>query len=182
MPTATSIAEIRNIESAINPAMAAQLLAFSVPTLVARSREDLPDSYALGYFTKGQASGHLHKLPAAIGGYEYDIFEDCVFTVELFSPRVSADPIDGTYLAAVYDRLGELALRARCAFSFNQRPAFNALLTWHHVDPMIPLADVIGFDEARQFDRHELRWRARTGIIPAAWPTDPAAYVLPATP
>jgi hypothetical protein len=175
---ATNITQILNWSEAINPQLAARLNTCGVAAYVERSTEDLPDSYALPMFIRGKATGHLAKLPAVVGGYEHDIFSDCLITIELFSPRIQSDPT-ATYLAAVYDKLGDLATRARYAFRFNARDALNALLPYHHIDPMLPQADIVGFDETRKIDRHTLTWICLAGVDKDAWPTTLGGYDLP---
>jgi hypothetical protein len=176
---AANITQILNWTEAINPALAARLNTCGVPAYVARATDDLPDNYALPIFTRGAASGHMRPLPAVVGGYEHDIFDGCIITVELFAPRIQAD-VTAAYLAAVYDRLGDLATRARYAFRWNARAQLAALLSYHHVDTMIPLADVVGYDEDRNIDRHTLAWRCLCGVLPDAWPTTAEGYDLPA--
>lgn len=176
---ATNILDILNFSEAINPQLAARLNTCGVAAYTPRALDDLPDSYALPMFIKGRATGHMAKLPVAEQGWEYDIFADCQVTIELFSPRLQADA-SAEYLDAVYDKLGDLATRARYAFRWGARADLNALLSYHHIDPMVPQADIIGYDEDRKIDRHTLTWTCLAGVIPGVWPTDAAGYVLPA--
>lgn len=179
MPTpATNITQILNWGEAINPNLSARLNACGVAAYTVRVTDDLPDSYTLPAFVRGRATGHLAKLPVAAQGWEHDLFSDCQITIELFSPRIQAD-VSATYLAAVYDKLGDLATRARYAFRWAARAELNALLAYHHVDVMVPQADIIGYDEERKIDRHTLSWTCIAGVIPGVWPSSAGGYVLP---
>lgn len=177
--SAANITQILNWGEAINPQLAARLVTCGVAAYVERVQSDLPDSYAFPLFTRGQATGHMAKLPAGTGqGYEHDVFAGCSITVELFSPRIQQDP-SATYLTAVYDKLGDLATRSRYAFRWAARSELNALLSYHHIDPLVPQADIIGYDEDRRIDRHTLTWLCLAGVKTDAWPTTAGGYVLP---
>lgn len=180
MPAATNISQIHAWDNAIHTAVLAQYAAYGVTAFRPRDREDMPDTYVLPLFTKGAASGHLAKLPPAVGGFEYDLFPSSVFGAEIVAPRVAdqSTPEGAAIIAAVYDLLEELATRSRVAFRFNAGDEFNARLEYHKLTHLVPLADVVGYDEDRKLDRYELRWQCTAGIRPTAWPTDPAAYVI----
>jgi hypothetical protein len=175
---ATNIQQIRAHQAAVQGAVTTLLTAAGVPAYRERSSEDLPDVFMWPIFTRGRASGHVARLPAASGkGYEYDIFPDSTITVEIFCPRVNKE---AKTLIAVYDFLEELAVRSDDALSgFVGRDALNALLPYHTLDALIPGAEQRGYDEDRNIDRHTLTFTGILGIRPAAWPSDPAAYVLP---
>lgn len=182
MPVAaTNISQILAWGGAIDPAVAAEIEAAGVAPYVPRSREDLPDRYALPLFQKGAASGHVARLPAVVGGYEYDLFPGSIVGVELFCPRVSdqTTPEGAKVIAEVYDVLEEMAVRVRYALRFNAGDSLNARLPYHKLTHLVPLADVIGYDEDRKLDRFELRWQCTAGILPTAWPTTLAGYTLP---
>jgi hypothetical protein len=171
---ATNISEIRAHAAAAQAAVTALLVGAGIPAFHSREQTDLPDVYAWPIFSKGQASGHVARLP--IGGFEYDIFPDSTITLELFCPRLNAEP---KVLLAVYDYLEELAVRADHALSgFVGRDALNARLTWHTIDALLPGAEQRGFDEDRNIDRHTLTWRGIWGVKSTAWPTTAAGYVL----
>lgn len=173
---ATSIREIRAHQAAVQAAAVTVLTAAGVPAYHDRSASDLPDCYVWAIFTRGRATGHVAKLPAAVGGWEYDLFADSTLTIEIFSPRIGATP---KALLEVYDFLEELAVRSDHALSgFSGRDALNAELEWHHFDSLFPQAEQRGFDEERNIDRHTLTYTGTFGIKASAWPTDPAAYAL----
>lgn len=178
---ATNIGQILAWSGAIDPAVADQLASAGVPAYIPRSREDVPDVYALPLFIKGGSDGHLARMPENIGGYEFDLFPGSIVGVEIFAPRISDEttPEGATVIAGVYDILEELAVRSRYAFRFNAGRQLNDRLPFHKLTHLKPLADVIGFDEDRKVDRFELRWQCTAGILPSAWPTDPAGYILP---
>lgn len=177
---ATSIRQILAFDDAANTALGEQIAAHGVPAYIPRSREDGADAFALPLFQKGQATGHLARLPAAVGGYEYDLFSGSIIGVEVFAPRVfdETTPEGARLLAEVYDQLGDLALRVRYALRFNAGDELNARLPYHKFTNLVPLADVVGYDEERKLDRHELRWQCTLGVRPEAWPTTSAAYSL----
>lgn len=180
---AENISQILNWGGAVDGAVSAQLSEIGgVQNFIPRSREDMPDTYVLPLFVKGAANGHVARLPASIGGYEFDLFPGSIVGMEIFCPRISDEttPEGATVIAGVYDRLEELAVRCRYAFRFNAGDQLNARLPYHKLAHLQPLADVIGFDEERKVDRFELRWQCIAGIRDTAWPTSPEAYVLPA--
>jgi hypothetical protein len=175
MPAA-NISEIRAHQAAVQGAVTKRLAAAGVPGFHDRSEEDLPDCHVWPMFSRGRATGHVKKLPAAVGGWEYDLFADSILTIEIFSPRLSPEP---KTLLAVYDYLEELAVRCDHALSgFAGRDAINAELPWHHLDALRPQAEQRGFDEERNIDRHTLSYVGNMGIKAAAWPTTAAAYEL----
>lgn len=173
MAVATNISQLRAADDAADTAIAAQLVAYGVPAHRPRATEDVPDIYAFPIFTLGLAA-HFHRTP--IGGLEYDIWENCVVSIELFAPRVNNDPV---ILAGVYDTLGGIAVRVRHAMAPDRLDELNGRLPFHHITRLRPQPDVRGYDDERKLDRHELRYLCSIGVIKDCWPTDPAAYVLP---
>lgn len=181
MPVASNISEIRAVDDAVDTALAAQLEAYGVDGYQPRKTEDVPDLFSICMFTLGEAK-HLHRTP--LGGLEFDLWQGCLVSVELFCPRiVDANTAHGVdVIVGVYDLLGAMAVRARHAFTPDRLGQLNDRLGFHHLTRFYPLPDVRGFDDERKLDRHELRWRTDCGVLRDAWPTDPAAYVLPARP
>jgi hypothetical protein len=181
MSVATNISQIRAADDACDTGISAQVAAYGVVGYQPRQTEDLPDSFALTMVTLGQAK-HLKRTP--IGGLEFDIWEGCMISVELFCPRIvdastehGADVITG-----VYDLLGAKAVRARHALAPDRLDELNGRLSYHHITRLYPQGDVRGYDEERKRDRHELRYLCTIGVKPDSWPTLEAAYTLPAAP
>lgn len=172
---ASNISQIRAGSDAANTAIEAQIAAYGVTAFQPKNKEDHPDSYALTLFARGPSRGLLKRTP--VGGLEPHLWPESTVSIELFVPRVTNDPAT---IAGVYDRLGENAVRVDHALAPDRLAALNARLPYHHLTRLEFLGEVVGYDEERKCDRHELRYRTCLGVLPTAWPTDPDAYVLAA--